>query len=198
MKNLFTILIIVIVLTDSGLSTPSWAESQGQVSEVRPASWAVPITKPGLPNLHRITENLYRGAQPTREGFLELEKMGIKTVINLRAFHSDVNQLQGTSLQYENISFKTWHPEDEDVVRFLQIISDKSRQPFFIHCQHGADRTGMMSAVYRIVMQNWSKEEAITEMTQGEYGFHPIWGNIISYIRSLNIEAIKTAAGINS
>src|SRR3977135_4498326 len=59
----------------------------------RPPEWAVKLSKPGLPNLHQVTTNLYRGAQPTAKGMAELKAMGIKTVIDLRAYHSDKDEL---------------------------------------------------------------------------------------------------------
>ena len=89
--------------------------------------------------------------------------MGIKTIINLRTFHSDADEMTGTGLLDEELSVKTWHIEDEDVIRVLRIIRKKENGPFLIHCQHGADRTGVMSAMYRIVEQGWSKKEAVHE-----------------------------------
>jgi len=162
----------------------------------RPDAWAAPLNRPGLPNLHKVGDNLYRGAQPTAEGFRELTRMGVKTVVDLRSLHSDREMIAGTPLAYEHISFKTWHAEDEDMVRFLQIVADKSKAPVFVHCRHGADRTGTACAVYRIVVQGWSKDEAIREMTQGGYGYHEAWGNLVTYIRKLDTEAIGRGAGI--
>lgn len=46
--------------------------------------------------------------------------------------------------------------------------------PIIFHCHHGSDRTGAVCALYRIVFQNVSKEDAIREMIEGEYGFHRI------------------------
>ena len=51
----------------------------------RPAQWAEPIALEGVPNLHRISPTLYRSEQPTALGMKNLEKLGIRTVINLRA-----------------------------------------------------------------------------------------------------------------
>jgi protein tyrosine/serine phosphatase len=167
----------------------SWAEESS-----RPEDWAVPIELPGVGNLHRVNENLYRSEQPTREGMRNLKEIiGIKTVINLRAFHSDADEVWGTGLLNEELSVKTWHIEDEDVVRVLKLIRNKENGPFLIHCQHGADRTGVMSAMYRIVEQDWAKDEAIKEMVDGGYGFHPIWSNIIRYIRNVDAKKIKIA-----
>jgi protein tyrosine/serine phosphatase len=159
----------------------------------RPPEWATPVQLPGVPNLHKIDDNLYRSAQPTKQGMKNLRKIGIKNIINLRAFHSDADELRGTGLLDKELSVKTWHIEDEDVIRVLKIIREKENGPFLIHCQHGADRTGVMSAMCRIVEQGWSKDKAIEEMVYGGYGFHSIWSNIIRYVKNADIDKIKEA-----
>ena len=157
---------------------------------------AVKLDRPGLKNLYQVTPALYRCAQPTARGMRELEALGIKTVINLRPFHSDKDEAKGTSLRHERISFKTGHPEDQDVIRFLKIVSDTNRAPFAVHCLHGSDRTGMMIAIYRIAFEGWTKEEAIAEMTGPDFGFHEVWQNLIRYLRALDVEKLKRKAGI--
>jgi len=167
----------------------SWAGESG-----RPENWAVPIELPGVGNLHRVNETLYRSGQPTKEGMIILKEIiGINTVINLRVFHSDADEVMGTGLLNEELSVKTWHIEDEDVVRVLKLIRNRENGPFLIHCHHGADRTGLMSAMYRLVEQDWPKDEAINEMVDGGYGFHPTWANIIKYIRNVDVKRIKIA-----
>lgn len=174
---------------------PKWhvvsQESAAPAPAQRPARWAQPMTLPGLPNLHKVTDSLYRGAQPEEAGFAELEKLGIKTVVNLRAFHSDRDNLKGTRLAGKEISFKTWHPEDEDVLQFLRICADTNNAPIFVHCQHGADRTGTMCAIYRMVFCGWTKEEAVREMTEGGFGFHSVWQNLLQYLDKLDVEALR-------
>lgn len=159
-------------------------------AEARPASWAQPLERPGLPNLFQLTPDLYRSAQPEAEGFRELARMGVRTVLSLRGFHED-ELPDEAALQSVRISFKTWHPEDEDVVRFLRLVRDPARAPVLVHCQHGADRTGMMCALYRIVEQGWSKDEALREMTAGGFGFHPLWQDLVAYVRALDVEALR-------
>jgi protein tyrosine phosphatase (PTP) superfamily phosphohydrolase (DUF442 family) len=39
---------------------------------------------------------------------------------------------------------KAWHPEEKEIVKFLKTVTDKTKTPVFVHCQHGADRTGLM------------------------------------------------------
>ena len=175
----------------SGPVPSGTAASQGVSATARPATWAVAIAKPGLPNCFCVTPMLYRGAQPTAEGMRELQAMGIKTVLSLRGFHDDDDQLAGTTLAHERIRIKSWHAEDEDVERFLRIVTDPAKQPVFVHCQHGADRTGMMCAIYRMTVQGWTAEDAATEMRDGGYGFHPIWQNLLEYVRNFDVTAMK-------
>ncbi len=163
---------------------------------VRPSSWAVKLDQPGLPNLHRVTTNLYRGAQPTAHGMAALEAMGIKTVINLRAGNSDVKKLRGTSLQSEHLKTYAWHSDEEAVVQFLREVSDTNNLPVFVHCQRGADRTGLMCALYRVVVCGWSKPEAIREMKEGGFGFNPLWGNLIRFVERADVAELKRQARI--
>lgn len=159
--------------------------------------WAQRLEVSGVENLHKVSEELYRGAQPGGEGMQQLKKFGIKTIVNLRSFHSDRGEIGDTGLSYEHFYMKPWHAEDEEVVRFLKIVTDGERTPAFVHCQRGADRTGTMCAIYRIAVQGWSKDEAIAEMTKGGFGFYTRWQNLIDYIRELDIEEIKHNAGLN-
>lgn len=162
----------------------------------RPAEWAVPLERPGLPNLFQVSPVLYRGAQPKKEGIPELERMGIKTVVSLRVFHDDSHLLGDTSLSSEVIPLHTWHLEEEDAVRFLRIVTDPTKTPVFVHCRRGIDRTGTMVAVYRMAVQGWTREDAIREMTQGGFGYDDKFPTFIRYLRKVDIPSIKRRAGL--
>lgn len=157
----------------------------------RPTNWAQPVQRAGISNFYEITTNLYRGAQPTAEGFKNLKAMGVKTVINLRSFHSDKDEVAGTGLKSVRFEVKPWHAEEDDIVGFLKIVADTNNLPAFVHCQRGADRTGMMCAMYRIVVCGWTKQQAIEEMKNGGFDFSPVWQNIVSFIEKADVEKIK-------
>ena len=80
--------------------------------------------------------------------------------------------------------------------KVLKIVTNPKRTPVLVRCQHGADSTGTMVALYRIVVQGWTKESAITEMKEGGFGFHGIWDNLIKWIEALNIKEIRDKTGI--
>ena len=160
----------------------------------RPANWAAPLARAGLPNLHRVDKQLYRGAQPTLQGFEQLRALGIKTVVSLRNLHSDRESIAASGLGYEEIPMTASAPTEEQVVQFLKIATDPKHQPVFVHCQHGADRTGTMVAAYRMAVQSWSAEQAIAEMTRGGFGYHAVWRGLLGFLRRLDVAPVKARA----
>ena len=167
----------------------------GWNNPTRPDEWSEVLDRPGLPNLHRQSAVLYRGAQPTAEGWKELEALGVKSVLSLRGFHDD-HPPEGCALRFEHIESHTLHPEDEDVVRFLRFVADPAHQPVFVHCAHGADRTGTMCAVARIVFDGWSREDALREMLQGGYEFHAWNRQLVRYVQRTDFARLADEAGV--
>jgi len=143
----------------------------------------------GILNFAKISDALWRGGQPTAESFAKLKAMGVRTVVSLRTFNTDRRLLKGLGLKYLHISFKAWHPETEDILEFLKTVEDPANQPVFVHCKWGTDRSGMMTAAYRIVLEGWSKEQALQEMHA--MGFNEGWDSISDYVERLDAAAIK-------
>jgi protein tyrosine/serine phosphatase len=189
--KLRSLLVVSLALSAAALAqepaTPTAAAAP------RPANWAEPIALPGVPNLYRLSPMLYRSEQPTALGMKNLEKLGIRTVINLRAFNHDVDEAKGTSLRTQRVKILTWHVGDKHVIEVMRMLKDSANGPFLIHCQHGADRTGLMSAMYRILEQGWTVDDAIEELTQGGYGYHTMWKNILRYVRSADVAKLRAA-----
>ena len=165
---------------------------------VRPVQWAEPVEMEGVSNLHRISPTLYRSEQPTALGMKNLERLGIRTVINLRAFNDDKDEVKGTSLRTERVKILTWRIDDKHVIEVMRMLKKAENGPFLIHCQHGADRTGLMSAMYRVLEQGWTPEDALTELIDGGYGYHSMWKNIVRYVRSVDAASLREAIGSDS
>ncbi len=154
----------------------------------RPANWARPVKAAHLMNFYRIDDKVYRSAQPNEKGFRELEQLGIKNALSLRDYHTD--EAEGTSLKLYRVKMEAGEITDEKVIEALRIIK-KANGPILIHCWHGSDRTGLVSAMYRIVFQNWSREDAIDELMHGGYGYHSMYRNIPEYIRKVDVEKVR-------
>ncbi|MBI2922428.1 MAG: tyrosine-protein phosphatase [Planctomycetes bacterium] len=154
---------------------------------------ASPVEIAGVGNFAKVTEGVWRGEQPTAEGFATLKKMGVKTVVNLRAWHSDRDEMKGLSLYHLHIKSTTLFQEDEDIAKFLRIATDPYYRPVFVHCQHGADRTGVSIAAYRVVVQGWPMSKARRELPI--FGFHEIWQNLEKYLDDFDAERVRKKMG---
>ena len=150
----------------------------------------IKIDSLGLNNLYQIDEGVFRSEQPDKLDFAQLEKLGITEVLNLRRWHSDDKEAKNTNLILYHVPMRAGKVKENNVVQALKIIQNRKGN-ILIHCKHGADRTGLIVAMYRIVFQNYTKEQAIKEMTEGGFGFHSIYKNIIEYIQQADIEKIK-------
>lgn len=181
---------------ETNIPAPPSVEVSTNAPVGRPENWARKLDRPGLPNLHQVTPNIYRGAQPTAEGMAQLKAMGIKTVINLRTFHSDRDEVAGSGLKSVRFTTQPWDSDDEDVIHFLEVVSDTNNLPAFVHCKRGADRTGMMCAMYRVAICGWTKTEAVQEMRNGGFAFSPVWKNLVIYVEKADVEMLKRKAGI--
>jgi protein tyrosine/serine phosphatase len=149
----------------------------------------------GLKNLYKVDEGIYRSEQPGRAEFQALEQYGIKEVLNLRAWHSDINAAKNTGLILHRIRMNAHNANDYDVVSALRIIKNR-KGAILIHCHHGSDRTGLIVAMYKIIFRNTSKKDAIDEMTDKHFGFHTVYANISRYINNANVDNIRKQIGI--
>jgi protein tyrosine/serine phosphatase len=191
MKHLALICLVLLCSAPLGAQQATPQPLPAPAGE-RPANWAQAIELQGVPNLHRITDFLYRSEQPTAEGFKNLEKLGIRTVINLRYFNDDEEEAEGTNLRLERVKILTWRAGDKHVIEVMRMLRHRENGPFLIHCQHGADRTGLMSAMYRVLEQGWTPQDALAELVDGGYGFHKMWKNIKSYVLAVDVSKLRS------
>jgi len=133
-----------------------------------------------LPNFHKVSDQLYRGAQPLGGGIKKLGELGVKTIVNLRGEEDLVSAekkiVEAAGLRYFNIPMPGLSaPSDGEVARVIALLDNPENQPVFIHCKRGSDRTGTIAAIFRISHENWSAERAIAEarllgMSWAEFG----------------------------
>ncbi len=154
---------------------------------VRPCEWAQPVLDWPLKNFYRVSDEVYRSRQPDAADFRALEEAGVKSVLNLRDNHSDDDEAAGTALKLFRVPTVTDDITDAGMVRALRIIRGAPK-PILVHCWHGSDRTGVVIALYRIVVQGWTREAAIDELVNGGYGYHAkLYPNIVEYIRTVDL-----------
>ena len=170
----------------SCISTPALPTNK------RPLNWAQVIDP--ATNLYQVDKHLFRSQQPKPSDIAALQRLHINTVINLRHRQTDNDLSTSLPLTLINVPMQTWALSTDEVAQALIEIKNNSQQgSVLVHCQHGADRTGLVIAMYRIIEQHWSIEAARDEMKHGGFGFHPIWVNIDQFFEPEYIAAIQKA-----
>ena len=157
----------------------------------QPERWATPIKHDA--NLYRIDDKLYRSEQPVAEDGEAIVKLGIQSVINLRFFdRNDDDHLKVHGLTLLNRPLLSWSIKPKEIAEILYLIEKQQQNgAVLIHCYHGADRTGLIAGMYRIIYQGWSVEEAKAEMQHGPYGYHSIWKNIAKLFTEEKVKQVK-------
>ena len=121
-------------------------------------------------NLHKIDRNMWRSNQPSPR---QIEKahnnFGIKTILNLRGPRKTGDwQLEAETcnrLDIELINFRVRSraaPEKEMLLKIPALFSS-IKCPALLHCKSGADRAGLMSALYVLIVM---KQPAIVALEQ--------------------------------
>jgi protein tyrosine phosphatase (PTP) superfamily phosphohydrolase (DUF442 family) len=142
----------------------------------------------GIGNFGEVTPELFRGAQPTHQGFQALAKRGVDVVIDLRGDRTNTEgkEVRALGMQYITIPWHCPFPHDEVFASFLDVVKENRGKKIFVHCRLGDDRSGMMVAAYRIANEGWTADEAMSEMQK--FGFsrahHFICPTLASYEKS--------------
>lgn len=171
----------------------AWGASNpnAPATEVRPAGWAQPLDK--SINLYRMAPGLYRSALPKTQDWPQLERLGVATVINFYQ-KSDEQWLRDPRVRQVQLPLRTDRIDDADVIEVMRSIRQAQAQgPVLIHCKHGQNRTGLIAAMYRIIYEDWSKEQALAEMSGGGFGGEDRMGDAERYIRDADVGALRTA-----
>jgi tyrosine-protein phosphatase SIW14 len=162
---------------------------------IRPAQWAEPVIGAEVENWYRVSPDLHRCGQPSQKGMQELAEFGIKSVVNLREYHSDQTAVAGTPLSLTEVPVGAGDLTYEQLVVALKALL-ASPKPTIVHCWHGSDRTGAVIAAWRIAVEGWTPTEALDEMVAGGYG-HSVWfTNLRELIGGLDADRLRADAGI--
>lgn len=148
------------------------------------------ISVSGISNMGKVSDSLFRGAQPDLSSLDELKRLGITTIIDLRCEAHDSRDHERRRAEALGIHFVSIPlggfsiPTDAQLAEFFALLRQTPARKIFVHCQFGADRTGVFIAAYRIAFQHWSSDDALSEMLR--FGFHRHWHPaMLHYVRAL-------------
>jgi tyrosine-protein phosphatase SIW14 len=138
----------------------------------------------GINNFGQISPALYRGAQPDEAGILNLKRLGVTTIVNLRlkddAWKPEAALAQANGITYTNVPLKGMGRPTEDQIATVLAIVQNSPGRVFVHCRYGCDRTGTVIACYRIQHDGWSSAAALTEARR--YGMSKFERGMRAYV----------------
>ncbi len=146
-----------------------------------------------------MTPHLFRSAQPTERDFRILHDRGFRTVVSLRNDFDDRPWASAAGLISRQVRMKTRFVEEDDagkiVLAMHYIRQGVASGQTLVHCRFGSDRTGLMIALWRILYEGWTREDAIAEMERGGTGFHGVFQNIPSFLRRFDAGALRARIG---
>ena len=131
-----------------------------------------------IKNFCVVTPNvLWRGARPDKDGAGWLIQQGVRTIVNLELILDDKRTFGEATVENANnydvayFRIHDWKPllilapsiVDDRVAHFLAVVSQQPK-PIYVHCRYGENRTGVMVAAYRVLVEGVGDEEAIEEM----------------------------------
>lgn len=149
-----------------------------------------------LHNVHRVDVHVWRSSQPDALGFQDLKSAGIGEVLSLRHYHADDRLADGLVLH--RVPMDAERIRDADIVAALKVLT-RSDKPVLVHCWHGSDRTGVVVAMYRMVVQGWPRGKAIAELNDPAYGHHAgAYPNIRRYLETVDVQKIRRELRSNS
>ena len=123
----------------------------------------------GVPKFAEVTPTLYRGGQPSTEGFANLARFGINIIVDNGVSEKNKKLAEKLGMRYVSIAWICLFPKDVVFARFLKLVEENPDKKIFVHCRFGDARTGMMIAAYRMKVQGWTADKALHEMQS--YGF---------------------------
>jgi len=122
-------------------------------------------------NRHRVAEGVWRAAQPAPNHFTQLKRLGFRTIINLRNGRAHGSwQLQRETCErlglhmVEFVVRSRVAPDRETILRAKDFF-DGLQYPVLFHCKSGADRTGFVAALYLMVREGRSADEALRQLS---------------------------------
>ncbi len=137
-----------------------------------------------IPNENSISQNILRGGRPANADLDRLKVQGYKAIIsfenNAQAIAAEKQYAEKLGFKFFSYPMNAWNkPNDSQINEVLMQMSEKQNYPLFIHCEHGRDRTGLVSALYRVLKQGWKAQDAHEEMLA--LGFRQIFFQMDNY-----------------
>lgn len=121
-------------------------------------------------NKHRVGDRAWRAAQPAVHHFRGFAADGVKTIVNLRgprvcgSYWLEQDACRDLGLTMVDCQMRSRAAPSRDELRRARDLFDRVEYPILMHCKSGADRAGLMSALYRHTKLGEPIEVAMKEL----------------------------------
>ena len=111
-------------------------------------------------NLHEISPGVWRSNQPTPGRIDAAARNGIRTIINLRGPRSDggwrleKEACDANNMALVDFTIRSRAVPDREVIFEAERVFSEIEYPVLMHCKSGADRAGIMAALYLLLMED--------------------------------------------
>ncbi|MEM9726020.1 MAG: sulfur transferase domain-containing protein [Pseudomonadota bacterium] len=105
-------------------------------------------------NFRRIDDDAYRAAQPGPRQFRRIRRRGVRTIVNLRggrqfgSYPLEREACARLGLAYEEITLRSREAPSLQTLQDAADLLERVEYPVLFHCKSGADRSGLMAALY--------------------------------------------------
>jgi protein tyrosine phosphatase (PTP) superfamily phosphohydrolase (DUF442 family) len=116
----------------------------------------------------KLDTHVTRGSRLSDTDMARLHNQGYKGVVNLCLENND-DAARAHSLGMNDLHLEILDnapPTQAQVKQFLDFVTAPANQPAYFHCEAGQGRTGVMAAAYRMAVEGWTADQAITEGKQ--------------------------------
>lgn len=147
-------------------------------------------------NYKQIDQYLSRSAQPLVENLQWLREQGVTDVINLRNMSGDNfdegHYVKELGMAYHRLPSVTKFIKEDNVGEFLAIIDGVKRKggKVHVHCDHGADRTGMMSYIYERLNNIGTPRDNVDELIEHRWR-RDKYGDLVKWAEDIVAKIIK-------
>ncbi len=122
-------------------------------------------------NSHEIAPGAYRSYQPSPSHLARWAKRGVKTVVNLRgpkpsaALFLEEEACARLGLALVNFRVFSREAPSPEMLREARALFDRIEYPTLFHCKSGADRVGVMAALYLFFHEKRPLDEALKQLS---------------------------------
>lgn len=121
---------------------------------------------------HQVTDAVYLGGQPEREDWQRLANEGFRLIINVRSdperAAAQAQSAQAAGLAYIHLQIPAYELEAEHLQAFVAALAHAGGSKTLVHCRT-ASRVALLWMLKRMVMEQWSLEQAEAELQQAGY-----------------------------